>query len=263
MSINLDNLSQRLSRKAEALDLANAIFRDCLFPDAPFSEEDISKELLSSLVLSYVKNNIDIIFTYATSSIEKIFLSSLLMWSLRKGVLFLEINEPIRTTIGKIDIIRKNYNLAMQIWNVFKLQTGRRSMNDFLNFVYGGSREIGLDVPEDYKLQFRRDMLMHIYARLKTYLVCLKCNFSDIISSGKHELVDIFIWSMSNPDFRMVIEFDEANYYEDKATFSNDRSRDRFLQSRGFRVLRFSGDEIISDPLGKAWELISFLEAQR
>lgn len=41
--------------------------------------------------------------------------------------------------------------------------------------------------------------------------------------------------------------------------FTQDRKRDRALQKRGFQVLRYSGSEIYTDPIGVSYDLLGHL----
>ena len=52
------------------------------------------------------------------------------------------------------------------------------------------------------------------------------------------------------PDFlwreaRLIVEVDGYRYHSDRASFRTDRQRDRYFQSRGFRVLRFADEDLL------------------
>ena len=49
------------------------------------------------------------------------------------------------------------------------------------------------------------------------------------------------------------------SYHADKSSFSQDRTRDRLLHMKGFKVLRFSGSDIVANPTGMAKELSKYL----
>jgi very-short-patch-repair endonuclease len=48
------------------------------------------------------------------------------------------------------------------------------------------------------------------------------------------------------PDAKLAVECDGYRYHHDRRT--QDAARDKFLRSQGWRVLRFSGDEIRANP---------------
>lgn len=60
----------------------------------------------------------------------------------------------------------------------------------------------------------------------------------------------------------MVVECDGHDYHErTKEQAKHDKRRDRFFQSRGFKVLRFTGSEIWADPTACVDEILEQLGA--
>lgn len=84
------------------------------------------------------------------------------------------------------------------------------------------------------------------------------------VSVGRYR-VDILIVDQTLPFDRgpprmMVIECDGHDFHErTKDQARRDKQRDRFLQSKGFKVLRFTGSEIWADPDKCADEIINEL----
>lgn len=61
----------------------------------------------------------------------------------------------------------------------------------------------------------------------------------------------------------VIVECDGHEFHEKtKDQARKDKQRDRFLQSQGFPVLRFTGSEIWSDCMAKADEVLEFLESE-
>ena len=54
-----------------------------------------------------------------------------------------------------------------------------------------------------------------------------------------------FVW----PGRRLIVETDDFNTHGDPRTFASDRARDADLQRAGYRVLRFTRDQILHEPL--------------
>ena len=48
---------------------------------------------------------------------------------------------------------------------------------------------------------------------------------------------------------RLIVETDDFNTHGDPRTFASDRARDAELQRAGYRVLRFSRDQVLHEPL--------------
>lgn len=62
------------------------------------------------------------------------------------------------------------------------------------------------------------------------------------------------------PMYRVIVEADGHDYHEKtKAQAAKDKRRDRFLQDKGYNVLRFTGSEITRDPFKCAEEVDSFI----
>jgi len=63
---------------------------------------------------------------------------------------------------------------------------------------------------------------------------------------------------------KVIVECDGNEFHEKtKEQVIYEKKRDRFLQSYGLKILRFSGSEICSDPFGCAEEVKNFLFAEK
>lgn len=58
---------------------------------------------------------------------------------------------------------------------------------------------------------------------------------------------------------KIVVEIDGKNYHSSKAQISYDLARQRFLQRKGYTVIRFSGDEIYNKLKQCYDELMEFI----
>ena len=68
------------------------------------------------------------------------------------------------------------------------------------------------------------------------------------------ELVDV-VWH----EHRLIVEVDSRKWHSGRKAFRNDRRRDRMLIRAGWRVARFTDDDIELDPSGVAAELSELL----
>jgi very-short-patch-repair endonuclease len=68
------------------------------------------------------------------------------------------------------------------------------------------------------------------------------------------ELVDA-VW----PEHRLIVEVDGWRYHRSKRSFTADRARDRKLVRAGWRVVRFTGDDVADRPEQVAAELSELL----
>lgn len=69
------------------------------------------------------------------------------------------------------------------------------------------------------------------------------------------------IWNSAKHRYdTLVIECDGHNFHErTKEQAAHDRARDRWMQSAGFPVFRFTGSEIYRDPMGCANQVIDMI----
>jgi hypothetical protein len=77
--------------------------------------------------------------------------------------------------------------------------------------------------------------------------------------------VDFLLAVQNNTGLKsfVAVECDVHDYHErTKEQAARDRSRDRTMQVAGIAVLRFTGSELYSDPMGCATEVIYWLEAR-
>jgi very-short-patch-repair endonuclease len=68
-----------------------------------------------------------------------------------------------------------------------------------------------------------------------------------------------FLWR----DRRLVVELDSYAYHSDRATFTTDRARDRYLHARGIRTARVSDDELDQSPAAVATSLQALLRSDQ
>ena len=71
-------------------------------------------------------------------------------------------------------------------------------------------------------------------------------------------------WLLRDPPFNVFIECDGHDFHErTKEQAARDRRKDREVQSSGCPILRFTGSEIFSDPLGCGFEICKFVEKKK
>jgi very-short-patch-repair endonuclease len=63
--------------------------------------------------------------------------------------------------------------------------------------------------------------------------------------------------------YRLIIEVDGAQHGDDPVQVAHDRKRTRFLESRGYRVLRFWNSEVLNNTPGVVETILMAIEEQR
>lgn len=92
-----------------------------------------------------------------------------------------------------------------------------------------------------------------------SYHLTLQPRLPNVLVDKKPIRPDLLFWMPSIPQLKIVVECDGFDYHSDKAKFTNDRKRDRVLQSKGYQVLRYSGTEIFQHPVHVVGELLEYL----
>lgn len=72
--------------------------------------------------------------------------------------------------------------------------------------------------------------------------------------------VDVFFTKLNDPRrFSLVVECDGYEWHKDR--FIEDRQRDRAFRKAGIDILRYSGSEIVKDPISCAVDLFQYIES--
>lgn len=81
------------------------------------------------------------------------------------------------------------------------------------------------------------------------------------IGKYKADIVIMAALNAYNRCIKVAIECDGHDFHEKtKQQASKDKARDRYMQSKGWSVLRFTGSDIFKDPMACAEEISKFVE---
>lgn len=270
IGIDLNRYREALTDEAGTWGLAIEIAQAMVSPRPLGSPDDAvqelaeifktgSKEFSPSLVIKMLEFNIEAIFKFAESPIERIFLNSLNFIAFPYNEVFIQFTHiPIDhseiSTGPALEIQKK----IVEIWEGFQNIFDENAMSEFLNMF------VELGFPDSMKNDAIYYLLTEYISRLYgIYYITLQPSFNDVRINGRVIRPDIYVWNTYDPNFRLIVECDGYRYHSDKSTFSQDRTRDRILHMRGFKVLRFSGSDIVNNPAGMARELHEYLVAQK
>ncbi|HGF5084589.1 TPA: endonuclease domain-containing protein [Vibrio parahaemolyticus] len=226
-----------------------------------FSKSESDENVIDVMAFqskTVMKNNVKIIEKMSESLIEKYFLHSFnistLLCGLDLPVTFLEPHCSISSAELYIDSFRKDHKEKEDLYQSFKCQYPQ----------YGG-REFLKVLEESGKLTEQELMGFRVYIILYRDMMCNAVHFipqaklPDTKVDGKGIRVDGLLWIPSKPDFKVIVECDGYKYHGNKASFINDRKRDRVLKRNGYTVLRYSGSEIWSQPVESGIDLVEYL----
>jgi hypothetical protein len=253
----------------------NKRLRECLVDDAEFksltefflekhlSEAEEPNSDFDKFYKAFVPS-LAIEFAQATegseSPIEKIFLRSLLLSSLKRGILEL-LPRPIFR-----DAERELIEFVEYLAKLKKFMQGAAdatgSTSAALKY-WDEEHNKGAMSDVDYG-QLNGDFIKYEVLRLQSsFHFALQPSFRNFTEDGKTVRPDLLFWIPAKADLRVVVECDGFAYHSSKKNFVNDRKRDRMFIGKGYRVLRFSGTEIFQDPPAAATELFRCLEEIR
>ncbi len=255
MNIDLNKVREHLVHKDKTLALAQG-FVENYFKDA--KDNDVNR-ILRFWSNSSLKTNIERIYSYAESEIEKIFLNSLNFTAFLHSSFLIVFTPKFDSASEAIAFFRNRDDQIMSFLREFEKLSGKNGTQEFIDWI-----DQLTDIPYVDKMTIKTHITMYDDLGLKdAYHVSVQAAFKDIKVAGKFIRPDMFLWIPSKPEFKLIVECDGFAYHSDKLSFSRDRSRDRLLQSKGFQVFRFSGPEIFNDPVGKAIELCNYLFEKR
>ena len=215
-------------------------------------------EIYKAFAEEQVRSNFQTIHKFAKSPIEIIFLSTLHMSFAMTSPLLVEFTPPIKADTFPA-YLRENHAAALQTWEQFKIGSGCEDVFEFLKTfdeIYGDQP----DLLEEIKHKITRHIILYNFFDLyNKYHLSLQPSFTDLKVNGRRIKPDLFIWIPAKPEFKLIVECDGYNTHSSKEAFSKDRAKDRELQRQGYKVFRFSGQDIYKDPVGQSMELFDYL----
>jgi hypothetical protein len=225
-------------------------------------EDTQGQSVYEDFAKSQIEGNFRTVFEYAESPIERLFLSSLCMSFAMYDPFSAEFTPPIN-----VETFLKGFHEEREVthylWKTYQEKTGSDNIVDFMHDVQAFFKTV-LGAEEDAPARIiRHQLLYNTFGLYDGYHLTLQPQLENIRVSGKGIRPDLYIWLPGEPSFKLIIECDGFAHHSSRASFSNDRARDRILQQHGFQVFRFSGHEIYHNPAGKAYDLFVYLQGLR
>lgn len=221
------------------------------------SEDDpIIREIYPKAISIITKIHSDIIDNFQESPIEKIFLRSLILGMVKNDPLYLVIHQLGDNAESDLEYYRKYYKNFCKLIEYWEAKhSSETSLSDFLDAELRKGK-MGVDEKNYLEVLAFRYQLLDMHESIH---LTLQPKFASIRVDGKSIRPDLYFWNPSREDVALIVECDGFEYHSSKDMFSKDRKRDRVLQSRGYRVLRFSGQEIYNTPVSVTAEILDAL----
>jgi uncharacterized protein DUF559 len=192
------------------------------------------------------------------SSLERTFIRSLFLNFLRSDGLGLLAHRTGYDAPSEIAEFRKTLVRFGEIKTRFR---DTRSSTDFSSFLDQEATN-GM-ITWDERRALTPFVAKYFYGpRDAKFHVTLQARFPDVRVGGRPVIADMYFWIPKYPEINVIVECDGFPFHSSEEKFTSDRQRDRAFKAQGYDVLRFSGSEVDSDPIGTAHELAVYL-AQR
>jgi hypothetical protein len=188
------------------------------------------------------------------SPLERVFLLALMLGFVKFAPLKLTVTPTFSTDAPNIIAnYRHDHVDALVAMRNYREQTGDEKLMGMIDFLMAPN----CPVPAPGTLL--RHVFGEVFDMWGSFHLTLQPRFENIRVDGKTIRPDALIWIPSDPAFKVVIELDGYDYHSDKPMFTADRRRDRVLTGNGYRVIRFSGQEVFADPIDTALETLHLL----
>ncbi len=209
-------------------------------------------------------NNVENVFKYCQSPIEKIFLNSFMILFLKNRMPCLFITHPFNDTENNIANYRNYYKNIENFIDSYKKATGDDELKEFEERIKAKQQEGELTERQVDDIQMYKGLIKHF--ELDAYHITPQAFFPNYKVDGKAIRADFYVWVPNDLSVKIIVECDGFQFHNSKASFINDRKRDRLFQLNGYRIIRYSGSEIWKDPIevsANLFEMLSIIDENK
>lgn len=198
----------------------------------------------------------DSINNISESPIEKMFLNSLLLCSIKSDALGIVLFQTHDNAEEEIKLFREEISNFKEFikWSNNK-GFSNEQRDDFLDSELAKGK-----ISKEEKVHIANLITKYHYLNLENkFHMCLQPKLYGYFEDKAYIRPDLLFFIPTQPDIKIIVECDGFQYHSDKKSFTQDRIRDRVLQKQGFQVLRYSGSEIYKNPIGVSGNLLDHL----
>ena len=216
-------------------------------------------EFYKTALGAVTNETVETIIQHSESPIERMFLGSLLLGSIKYFPYGIVVHQTQNDTHRELEDFRSYLVNFFNFTDWYKKNNGSYSgVDDYLDTQVSSGK---MDPSECIHIKYL--MFRYRYLPLRDHWhMTLQPKFPDVIVNGKSIRPDILLWIPSKPSKKILVECDGYQFHKEKKLFINDRARDRKTSSLGYTTLRFSGTEIYKNISGVATELLNYLEPE-
>jgi very-short-patch-repair endonuclease len=238
--------------KFQSLDFLETLIRMITEQFFDGAHKDSASEILSLIYNSIGKVNLHASLNLAKSPIERIFLAQI--------VVSFYYRHPLLLMVGPNDNFYKDFQKALnndERVNTISKATGKKPGDVAKEVLNEEEYEDHLWYTLIYRdLQCIQSIQMYPQYRFHG-IEKIEKKFAPL----KRYCADVFFFKFQDPrSFSLIVECDGYKWHKQKKAFTHDRQRDRAFRTAGIDVLRYSGSEIVNDPISCALNLFKYFE---
>lgn len=256
------SLTYHLESKERFLPLLNDFLNKSIKEHYSNPDTNSGETSYAMFYKEFVKHNanrnVNLIYQYCESPIERIFLSSILLLFIKNGYPCLHFTEPLKDAESFINGYRENHLAIMRLIDIYKETTGDKELSNFEEALRKKVGNGSFTQEEAEEITLHNTFIKNF--AWNSYHITIQAGFPRIIIEDRSIRTDLLIWIPSDVQNRITVECDGFVYHNTKESFKRDRIRDRQLQLNGYKVIRFSGSEINKDPIKVSNELFDLLD---
>jgi hypothetical protein len=219
---------------------------------------DAAFDVMRSGLESIYPQAVDTVYSHAESEIEKIFLNSTILMFLYADPLGLIVQPPFENARDFVKQYRNHCGGMLEVDRKAGTEPGSRG-SGFLQLIQ--RLESAGEITQKQRGDWERDyMFTHGLGWYQAFYLSLQPRFPDLKLDGRSLRPELLVWRLDDDKFNVIVECDGYSYHSDNEAFTRDRRRDRLLKVKGFTVLRFSGSEIVRDPISVSLDFFDYLQ---
>lgn len=233
----------------EFLEILIGMITEQFFDGKP---KDSASEVLFSIYNAIGKRNLNVSLNMAKSPIERLFLAQIVVCFYHR--------HPLLLMVGPNDNFHKDIQKALN--NEERVKTISKKTEKKPGDV---AKEVLTE--KEYVDHLWYTLIYRDFQCIQSIQMYPQYRFHGIEKIEKKFVplkrycADVFFFKFQYPRrFSLIVECDGYKWHKQKTAFTHDRKRDRAFRTAGIDVLRYSGSEIVNDPISCALNLFQYFE---
>lgn len=224
----------------------------------PDSDPTRCERLVREMLRTLYRGSVVAVFTHAESEIERRFLNAMLLGFLISDPFGLVIVAPKRDAPAWIANQREAFSAVRELQR--QIRAGGHPPGSFDRYVdyLVASHGLAQEEADGYRA-------VHTFGEFVggAFHLIMQPGFPRVRVADRSIRTDGLVYVPDDPAVQVVLECDGYAWHGNPQSFTRDRQRDRALLLAGYQVLRFSGSEVMRDPVSVSAEFAGALQRAR